>query len=233
MTYKDRQRALVRQINARPATSEFPATSVRPVSAYEDDCRTFLAFIARPPAPLVERVLDLQERLIRLDPQQFAIPRSALHFTVKSVRTVCDPPAFTAEEVELARCAAADVVPGLGSFELQVEGTLQTPSSLALAAYSSERFDAWVRGVDRALRDRGVRDDKTYASDAVFFTNLTLLRYVRPPAQALIDAYLPLERVRFEPFEVKEVALVSSNLAFSPDLCRVHAVFETGGGCEA
>ncbi len=230
MTYKDRQRILIRQLNRRLAAGDFPATSVRPVSAYEDDRRTFLAFIARPPASLAERVLNLQRRLLRLDPHQYAIPRPALHFTVKSVRTVSDPPAFTAEEVELAGRAAADALPGLGSFELQVEGALLTPSSLALAAYSSERFDAWVRGVDRALRARGVRDDKTYASDTVFFSNLTLLRYVRPPAQALVEAYSSLEGIRFEPFEVKEVVLVSSNLAFSPDLCRVHAVFGTGGG---
>lgn len=230
MTYKDQQRTLIRQLNRRLAAGKFLATSVPPVSAYEDDRRTFLAFIARPPASLAERVLRLQERLLRLDPHQFAIPRPALHFTVKNVRTVSDPPAFTAEEVERAKRAAADVLPGLGSFELQVEGVLLTPSSLALAAYSSERFDAWVRGVDRALRARGVRDDKTYASDAVFFSNLTLLRYVRPPTPALLKACSSIEGIRFEPFEVKEVLLVSANLAFSPGLCRVHAAFETGRG---
>lgn len=104
---------------------------------------------------------------------------------------------------------------------LRLADLLCTPTSLGLAAYSDDRFGALVKAIDVGLNRVGVPDNKRYASQDVFFTNLTLLRFKEAQAASLWPALLAVQWGELT-IPLTSVALVSSNIAFSPKLVRVH-----------
>lgn len=222
--YRAAQARIISVLNDATRTGSFSASVVEPVSDYENDTRIFLSIIAFPPPGIAEEVVAMQRALRAEDPRQFYPPAPALHVTVKSVRTISDPPSFSASEAGALADALTRSSSTIRGAHISLEGLLLTPSSAALAGYTDEAFPSLVRKLDRALEMVGLADDKRYVSNDVVFTNLTFVRYTCDPTpgfRALLETY---DGISLAPFPIRVLELISSNCAFNARFLHRHAV---------
>lgn len=222
MSYQDKQEKLVEELNHQFWNRDYKAEVASRVANYESDKRKFLSILAFPPERVVSFACGISSALATFDTGQFVIPKQALHITVKNVRTINQPPLFNDIDILKVSEIVKSLAHKYGPLEFKLKGTLLTPSSISLVAYSDERFSQLIKEIDLELNKNGVPDNKKYISNEIFFGNLTIFRYKNEPSKKLLEY---LKQFTFENgpcFKVENLSLISSNLAFSPECYTNH-----------
>ncbi len=144
-------------------------------------------------------------------------PPESLHLTVKNVRSVHNPPQFTAADVKKVDRLFAQVIPRHRSFSVQLEELVPFSTSLSLIAYSDDGLHRLVQALDAGLYDIGLPDDKRYVSREVIFGNVTLCRYVQPPSERFLNAVAEQARAFTAELRIEAVHLITCNAVCAPE----------------
>lgn len=217
VTYREQQQALIQELNDRAQDGSYPATFIAPNEDYRQDPRVSLGVFLIPPPDFIARLhYELQLPLLAADPAQYGTPARAMHFTFKNIQTVADPPTFTPEQALQIVDELRPLLARYPAFVLDCEGLLVTPSSIGLVGYYPQFIGEMVRDISEMLVRVGVPDNKRYISNEVTFTNITLVRYRRPPEPALLARVADLQSVKME-LPVTSLQLVSADLSFRPE----------------
>jgi 2'-5' RNA ligase len=176
--------------------------------------------------PHDRRIGHLQKKLQDADPRQFYVPPNALHLTMKSIRTIADPPNYTAEELSRVKALLPDFTREYSPIPMVGHGLLRTPTSCSIPVSTEAEFGRFVCDLDRVLNTQGVPDDKLYYSTEVFFSNVTFVRYSCTPNKEFWDVLSGFDSLELPLFFIDTVKLLSSNLAFSHELYEEFGAFK-------
>jgi 2'-5' RNA ligase len=213
--YTRLQMAEVEALRVKLAEGSATVTVVEPLRSYAEDTRRFFGVLGFPPKDVVGAIQEVQEILRGADPAQFYIPPEALHLTVKNIRTIADPPNFTADDLTKVSKILASISARYKPLPLHGRGVLVMPTSISIPVYSIKNFGDLVVDLDSAMNAAGVPDDKKYTSSSVFFTNITIARFLKTPSPEFYRRLKQVSDLTLPPFELSRLDLVCSNLAFS------------------
>jgi len=103
-----------------------------------------------------------------------------------------------------------------------MKGIFELPFSLSIRCYCAESIRGLLAEVREGFKAAGVPDNKKYASQEVFFGNVTFCRFASPPTDTrwkkLVDE---LKDVDFGQLNVKEVHLVTTNGVCHPSKTKL------------
>lgn len=225
MTYKEEQRQLFDQIESSWKRGEVPSTFVDPVKDYANDERQNLGCFALADSEIknviVEKIIN---PLKNADSRQYYFLPESLHVTIQNIRTSHKPALFSERDIEIAKGVLADVIPKYGALTFNFEGIFELPTSISIRAYCNENFRELVRELRAALIDRGIPDDKKYASETVFGANMTVCRFTSQPNQDFYTAVKLFKTIYIAKMQAKEIFLISSNPGFHPSKTKVFAL---------
>lgn len=214
--YASRQLELVKSIEEQFKAGKSPSTIVDPVSNYEADDRICLTALAYLPSRLQEKIYEeIVEPLRKMDNRQYFYESSALHITVQNVRVINNPPHFTKDDIEKARRVFKEVIAKHGSLKVEIQRIFELPTSFALSAFTTIGWEELVFDLRSQLKKAGVPDDKSYAPGPVL-ANTTICRYTTPPNEGFLNELKKLKEIRIGSFEVKNVALATTNAVSLP-----------------
>lgn len=226
MTYRDRQADMLQSIEDGFREGRTPSTFVNISKTYETDadyCLTNVAFVPE----LAETVAytEMMDELRALNEGHYLYPSVSLHTTIKNVRTIHEPPLFTEEDIERIRPTLRRVAAQYESFEIDWQGLLALPTSLAIKGFSSEAYGHLVGDLHRALIDVGVPDNKAYASSTVFANSATCCRYTHTPSDAWNEVIQRWKSTSFGVSRIKSFSLIVCNAVVAPTSLRVVETF--------
>jgi hypothetical protein len=189
------------------------STVSAPETSFEDDIRLCLTSVHFPHQALLEQIRkQLVESLSAIDASPYYYSNECLHFTIKNIRTIDNPPNFTTEDIDTAVRVFAEVLPKHTAFTVFYYRLLLFPNNLALIGTTDPAFDDLVLDLDRSLKAAGVPDTKQYVNDKFFFSNITLCRFFEPVSDAFKQKVQELSAsIAFEPYTVDTVTLLTAN----------------------
>jgi hypothetical protein len=220
-TYREMQERAVNQLRAGSGHStKASVVSVR--SDYRTDpamCLTSVAFL---PADIGQ---DIYQRIVGplegIEPDHHYYRPDSMHITIKSIRTIHNPPLFTGADVRKVDRLFAELIPQHPPISLWLEEVVSLQTSAALIAYSDAGLRDLVRALDAGLNEIGVPDNKQYVSDDVYFGNVTLCRYTRPPSKEFCDALESMAHAYKESLKVDDIHLITCNAVCDPGSRKV------------
>ncbi len=214
VTYQQQQEALFNKIEEDFKNGLTPSQPLTPVADFTKDSRRCLTGIVFLP---VEMQQLINEQIIgplkAADPTLFYYPLDSLHLTVKNVRVISDPPTYTDEEIQKSQEAFAEVIPNTPVFDFELKGLFDLPASVAIRGYSDEQLKFLIQALTQALNNRGIFDNKKYASNDVFFGNITFCRFDHQPNQAFQEKVRELKAIPLGTLLVEKVTLLTMNAA--------------------
>ena len=216
INYQTQQKRLIEQIEAQIAQGSFGATVVEKQTDYESDPARCLASVCRLPMELadyVERAVIAPLRTIQ--PCHYYYCAEQIHLTIKNIRVIHDPPRFNDNDVRSVEELFANIVPKHSPFDFKLQGSVLFPTSLAIIGYSDRSFGDLIHDLDQGLRRIGLPDDKHYASDSIFFGNVTVCRLTDTPSQGFLEQVRAFREREFGQFTVKCIDLVSCNAVYT------------------
>lgn len=210
--YEFRQRQLIAQLKTeRPKEPEAARHSIQ--QNFESDARICLTLVHFIPQQLAGSVVALGiEPLRKLEPDFHYYPPSSMHMTIKNVRAIANPPAFTTSDIQAVQRMLETLCPQLPSFKVRFEGTLLLSNSVSVVGFSDERLHRAVQEIDAGLRRIGLPDDKKYFSEEVFFSTISICRFSHTPSLQFYDAVGQLDSQIWGELEVDAASLISCNL---------------------
>lgn len=181
MSYKDQQRQLVEEIISG-SLSNLSKLSVVPMqSDWSQDPKRCLSIVFFVPKDVAQPIsTEVIRPLSGILPNHFFYPEDSLHLTIKNVRTLKSPPSFDDSDIEIACDAVRQVVRSHRPIRFELAELAPFSTSVSLIGYCSAALSTLIGDLDRALREAGLSDDKVYASDSIFFGNVTVCRFTRP-----------------------------------------------------
>lgn len=210
-----RQQQVINKIAEQVASNSLSFSTVSPVEDYENDPRICFTSAHFPRKELIDQVQELTEPLQKLEPSLFYYPSDFLHLTIKNVRTISDPPSFSADDIQKVKEVFARVIPAHKQFKIYFYRLLLFPNNLALIGTTDPELDKIILDLDQELKKIGVPDDKVYVNSSHFFCNMTLARFNTQPSQDFIDQVSRLsETINFDPYLVDLVTLLTGNAVF-------------------
>jgi hypothetical protein len=229
MDYKRAQKQLVQEIakhNPKYSSrmSEVPISTEFAFS--KERCLTLVAF---PDEQFCERVSSILISPLRMyDRAQHYYAKNAMHITIKNVRCLKDPPNFSKVDTDRVGCAFAERIAHHPPIYFSFEDILVLPTSIAVAGYCSRALFHLIRDLDDGLDSINFPDDKRYASDEIYFCNLTFCRFRRLPTADFFDRVRQLE---WKPATllVKKLNLISCNPVCDEASREIHRTFELAG----
>ena len=225
--YRTRQRTLARDLVAGAANA-----SVVPILGdFRNDpalCLTAVSFIEGEIASAIET--RLIQRLRRIEPDHHYYRPDELHLTVKGVRVIHHPPNFDERDIQRVDGCFGAIIPDYAPIPFALEQVVRFPTSLAVVATSPQRFGDLVQALDRGLEDVGVPDDKRYASNEVFFGNVSFCRFTSQPSPEFLEAAAELDDPGLGDLIVDRVSLVVCNAVCAVESRRIRATYDLDGG---
>jgi 2'-5' RNA ligase len=215
-TYRELQERAVNQLRA--GSHRNSRASVVPIrSDYKADpamCLTSVAFL---PADIGQDVYrKIVGPLKAIEPDHHFYRPDSMHITIKNIRTIHTPPLFTEADVRKVDRLFAELIPQHPPIPLWLEEVVSLQTSAVLVAYSDVRLRDLVRALDAGLNEIGVPDNKQYVSDDVYFGNVTLCRYTRPPSKEFYDALEGMAHAYKETLKVEDIHLITCNAVCDP-----------------
>lgn len=185
--HREKQIEIINTIAEQVRKNSLQATAVAPVADFERDDRICLTSVHFPKESFVNTVLTtITEPLAKLFPQAYCYPKESLHFTIKNIRVIANPPSFTEEQVDRAFQLYEKVIPTHKSFRIYPHRLLVFKNNLALICTTDEELDNLILDLDDKLKEVGIPDNKRYANSRYFFCNMTLMRFAATPPQAFL-----------------------------------------------
>jgi 2'-5' RNA ligase len=220
-TYRELQEHAVNQLRA--GSQRNSRASVVPIrSDYKTDTAMGLTSMAFLPADIGQ---DVYRRVVRplkaIEPDHHYYRPDSMHITIKNIRTIHNPPLFTGADVRKVDRLFAELIPQRPSISFWLEEVVSFQTSAALIAYSDVGLRDLVRALDAGLNEIGVPDNKQYVSGNVYFGNVTLCRYTRPPSKEFCDAVEGVTHAYKETLKVEVVHLIACNAVCAPESRRV------------
>jgi len=189
--YSSQQKDLVGQLEASFANNTDKSKVAEVLEAQDDyvkDKRIFLTSVIFPPAEITAKItVEIIDKLRVIDPDQYFLPPESMHLTVKNIRTISDPPSFTAEDIVKVNKLFSELIPQYPSFEFQVEDVVLFPTSISVMAYSDDTLQKLVLALDQGLKEIGFPDNKKYFSNSIFWGNITLCRFTKNPSEKFVE----------------------------------------------
>lgn len=139
--------------------------------------------------------------------QHYYRPES-LHLTIQNVRTIANPPTFSAQDIE--------VVKGLLSklhsppLEFELKGLVTLPASLAVRCYPTKETTEVILALRKSLAAHGVADNKRYISDTIV-GNITICRYYSKPNQQFFQIVEQNKNNAFGNITIDTLSLITTN----------------------
>jgi 2'-5' RNA ligase len=172
---------------------------------------------------------DIQEKIYQqviyplqsIDPHNQFYDKKSLHLTVKNVYSPKYPPAYDQKIIALCNDAFTEVFSDTKPIDFDLIGLFELPTSLAIRGLSNESLRTFIHRIDAALEKRGLKDDKKYASNDVFFGNISFCRYSHYPNEQFISEINKLKNTEIGKFSINNVSLVTMNYVCSPETVSV------------
>jgi hypothetical protein len=222
VNYQKKQKLLFEKIENDFKVGKSPSTIVDPVKDYANDnqiCLTSVVFLSD------EIKRNIEEKIIlplkKLDKRQYYYLPQSLHVTIQNVRTIHNPPLFSADDVEKVKKVLRRIIPKYHHFEFSIRGIFDLPTSLSLRAYSDEVFGKLVLELRNALNEEGVPDNKKYASSNIIIANTTVCRYTVPPSEVFLNTIRTTKEINVGSMIVKEIFLISTNAICYPNKTKI------------
>jgi len=226
-SYQQKQRSLIQEMEQNFQQGRSHSSVVKPVKDYRHDTRIALTSVVFLPAEKEEKIIrEVIEPLQKADRRHYYYLPKTLHITIQNIRTISDPPLFTKEDIEKAQRVFEKIIPQHSPISFQIKRLFELPTSLAMCAFSDETLKNLILDLRKELIKAGVPDNKTYASDEIFFGNVTIARYADTPNQAFFETVSKLKNVDIGEVTFKKVSLITTNAVSSPYVTTVH------GECE-
>lgn len=218
MSYQEKQRLVIKEIEERFKRGETPSTIVQPVEDFAHDrqiCLTCVEFIPEDIQEIMAHKLITP--LKKADEKHYFYPPSSLHLTIQNIRTIHYPPLFTQEDIETARRVLREIVTQYTPPVFHLKDLFQLPWSLSVCAYSDKTYGDMVLHVREALNQAGVPDDKRYASGDIVLGNVTFCRYHKKPNNSFIEKTEELKSIDIGRIRAQNIFLITTNSVCHPD----------------
>lgn len=229
-TYRESQRELVQKLRyaARPDQVQVTSVPIRADHAADRSrCLTSVIFV---PAALAQDICHtLIAALQAIEPEHYYYSPAALHLTVKNIRIISDPPRFTDADVQKADRLFTELIPQHPMFSYALAELAAFTTSVSLIGYCDERLRTLVQALDAGLRAIGLPDDKELISRTVFFGNITLCRYARPPSERFLAAVQRLANADQGELPAQRIHLIACNAVCAPDTRTLINAYELQG----
>lgn len=211
-SYQQQQARLFSQLESSAVQGKAVSTLIEPVENFATDKRRCLTSVVFLPRSLSNKIAsELQLPLKQADANHYYYSPDNLHLTIKNVRVVADPPDFTSRQISIVRQAFADIIPSIKKFSFDLNGLLLLPTSISIRGFCDDVLFSLISKLDTALREGGMSDDKRYASDKVFFGNISICRYNGRPNSELLAVAQRLRETKLGELEVVDICLVTGN----------------------
>ena len=223
MSYQDKQKKLIQDLKQRLSSGgKAGSTVVEMRNDYEHDLAICLTSVVFPPDEIKKQITTkIIEPLREIQPNHHYYSQESLHLTIKSIRSVGDPPFFSEEDVEKVQGLYGEIIQKQNSFKFDLKGVMGFPTSASLLGYSDERLLSIVNAINSGLIEVGVPDNKTYLSDTIFFGNITFCRYTEQPSEAFLQKLEELSEIEIGTVPVKELSLITCNAVCSRDSLKI------------
>ncbi|MFZ2026211.1 MAG: hypothetical protein WAV30_02940 [Microgenomates group bacterium] len=214
-THREKQIEIIQVIEEQVRADSLQATTVIPVADFENDDRICLTSVHFPAESFTDTVLQtITEPLRKLFPGTYCYPKESLHFTIKNIRVIANPPSFTEEDVQKAIHIFEQVVPQHTSFRICPYKLLVFKNNLALICTTDEELDRLILELDTKLSLSGIPDNKRYANSRYFFCNMTLMRFALPPPESFLEKVKELsDNLPVSEYTIDSVNLLTGNAA--------------------
>lgn len=215
-SHQSKQQEIIAEMDRQARHNALNFSSVAPVEDYEVDSRKGLTSVHIPDTSFITTIQStLLDPLKVIEPQHLYYSNEMLHFTLKGIRVINDPPHFTDEDIAIAKEVFSDVVPLHKKFAINFYKLIVFPTNLSLVGTTDPEFDDLFLDLDSRLKLAGVPDDKHYLNSKYFFCTLTLCRFTSELSDEFITKVKELElSLRMEPYQVDSVTLVTCNAVF-------------------
>ncbi len=222
MGYQEKQYKLFQDIEESCKSGKNISTLVETISDYGNDNKICLTSVVFIPEDLRNVIIkNIIEPLNKLDSGQYYYLPDSLHITLQNIRTVSNPPLFNNDDIDKVKKVFKEVIPKYKSLSFELKGLFELPNSLSIRAYSSEYLrDLRLEIMDK-LEEVGVPDNKTYASNDIFFGNSSICRYVKNPNKDFFEKVKELKNETIGILDVKKISLITTNAVCHPNKTKV------------
>lgn len=214
-THRERQIEIIDTITRQVQTDSLKATAVIPVADFENDERICLTSVHFPKSSFAQTILTgITEPLKKVFPQAYCYSEESLHFTIKNIRVIENPPSFTEQDVEKAFRIFEQCIPQHTSFRIYPHKLLLFKNNLALICTTDEELDNLILDLNGRLEKEGIPDNKRYANSRYFFCNMTLMRFALPPPESFLEKVRELsDKLPISEYVIDTVHLLTGNAA--------------------
>ncbi len=229
--YVLKQKELINNIEKFSIEGDNKATIVEMRDDYENDdqiCLTSVVFI---PEDIADKIITkIIKPLKQIEPGHYYYPTESMHFTVKNIRTINNPPSFTESDILKVDQIFKEVISECSPFSLYIEEAIKFPTSISLMAYSSSVLGDLVKNLDNGLNKIGVTDNKKYFSNSVFFGNITICRFTHDPSKKLRNKIKKMRNIKIGEMKAEEINLITCNSVCSKKSRKVISKYRIGSG---
>ncbi len=211
-THQKKQIKSVNRIEKLGKNNNLKFSTVSPVIDYENDPRICLTSVHLLHNNLIKQIEEkIINHLKMISPKHHYYSSDSLHTTIKNIRVINNPPHFINQDIEKVNHVFSEVIPQHKKFKVCFYRLLLFPASLALIGTTDSELDKIILDLDERLKKAGVADDKKYASNKYFFSNITLARFSSPLTNKFRKKIHQLSEISFNPYTVDSVTLLSCN----------------------
>ncbi|HVZ67485.1 MAG TPA: hypothetical protein VG917_04420 [Patescibacteria group bacterium] len=221
-SYSQKQSEEIERIERAFKSGNNPSQVVEPVDDYANDNRLCLTSVVFLPKEITEIITNkLIEPLRKLDEKQYFFPPESMHITINNIRVINDPPHFNDDDIEKTKEVFGRVIPKYKMINFDLRGLWDLPTSLALKAFTDERFGNLAMEIRKELKNAGVPDDKSYGSNDVVIGSSTIVRYTSKPNEKFMKKIEELKNIKVGSFDAKDIKLIVTNAVDHPNKTKI------------
>lgn len=214
--HQKKQLEVISGIEKQIESNSLNFSTVAPVSDFDNDPRVCLTSVHFPHQQLINQITQLTEPLKIIDPDHYYYHPNSLHLTIKNIRVMSIPPNFDDTDIDKVAQVFSQVIPKHKAFRAFYYRLMTFPANLSLVGTTDPELDKIFLELDSELKNVGVPDDKKYANEKYFFSNITLMRFTHEVSQQMREQIEKLSSsLDFEPYLIDSVSLVRGNATLS------------------
>jgi len=216
-TYQEKQFKLFEELEKQFRQKKSNVSTVEPIRNHAKDKRISLTSVVFLPRKLQNLLVNkIIKPLKKAGKGVYFYPIESLHATIKNIRIINYPPTFGENDIRKVKKVFKKVIPKRKSFKFELKGLFETPNSLSVRAYSSEALKLLAKELSKKLIKCDLPDDKKYASNEIFFGNITVCRYYTKPKPEFFKIIKKLKNIYIGKFSVKKIILITTDPVCHP-----------------